>query len=343
MNFFTPRLGIDLGTANTLVFVPGKGVVIEEPTVVAVMEVSNKIVAIGKEAKDMIGKTPDSLIVYRPLKDGVIADHRVTEAMLRYFMNKALGKYSFMRMKPDVLISVPSGVTGTEKRAVIEAATKAGARRPHVIRESILAAMGAGIDINEPRGRMIIDIGGGTTDIAVISLAGIVCSSSIKCAGDKFDQAILSYIRKTYDLDIGDQTAEEVKMKIGSAIALPPQEELAMDVKGRDAVTGVPCHVRITSNDIVTALTPELQKIIKAIRGVLEQTPPELASDILDNGIILTGGGSLLRNIATLIEKKTGGVKTVLSDNPPYAVALGTGHALAHFDSYFRSLNNKKY
>src|SRR3990172_11312127 len=250
MSLFVKKLGIDLGTANTLVFVPGKGIILNEPSVVAVSEQDNKILAIGVEAKDMIGKTPDNIIAYRPMKDGVIADYRVTEAMLRYFIDKSLGKWNIFR--PEVMISVPAGVTSTERRAVIEAAIKAGAKNAYVVKEPILAAIGAGIPIHESRGHMVVDIGGGTTDVAVISLGGIVSCNSVKCAGNKVDQAIADYIKKTFNLAIGDKTAEQVKIKIGSAI--PLEEELRMTIKGRDFIQGLPRSVDISTNEIVRAL-----------------------------------------------------------------------------------------
>lgn len=337
MGFFSKKIGIDLGTANTLVYVPNKGVVLIEPSVVAVSQTENKIVAVGKGAKDMIGKTPDDVIAYRPMKDGVIADYRITEAMLRYFINKALNGFNLF--KPDVMISVPAGVTSTERRAVIEAALKAGAKNAYVVKEPILAAIGAGISIQEAQGRMIVDIGGGTTDVAVISLGGIVCSTSVKCAGNKVDSAIIDYVKKTYNLSIGDQTAEEIKIKIGSA--LPIEDELAMKVKGRDFIAGLPRTVEIRTNEIVKAIDKELKLMIKAIKDVLEQTPPELASDIIDNGIIMSGGTSMLRNFPDLVERRTG-VKAVLADDAFYCVAKGTGVALNHLDTYKRSIFSKR-
>src|SRR5574343_238588 len=262
MAIFSKKLGIDLGTANTLVYFPGKGIVLNEPSVVAVSEQDNKILAIGFEAKDMIGKTPDSIITYCPMKDGVIADYRVTEAMLRYFINKALGKFNLF--KPDVMVSVPAGVTSTERRAVVEAAIRAGARNAYVVKEPILAAIGAGIPIHEAMGHMIVDIGGGTTDVAVISLGGIVAATSVKCAGNKIDYAITDYIKKTFNLAIGDKTAEEIKIKIGSAI--PVDEELAMNVKGRDLLPGRPRSVEIKTNEIVKAVAKDLREMIDAIK-----------------------------------------------------------------------------
>lgn len=337
MSFFSKKIGIDLGTANTLVFVPGKGIVVNEPSVVAVSLQDNRILAIGNEAKDMIGKTPDTIVAYRPMKDGVIADYRVTEAMLRYFITKALKKWSIV--KPDVLISVPAGVTGTERRAVIEAAIRAGARNAYVVKEPILAAIGAGIPIHESKGYMVVDIGGGTTDVAVISLGGIVCSTSVKCAGNKIDQAIIDYIKKTYNLAIGDQTAEEIKIKIGSA--LPVEEELSIKVKGRDFIAGLPRTVEIRTNEIVKAIDKELRTMIKAIRDVLQETPPELASDIIDNGIIMSGGSSILRHFPDLVERRTG-VKAVLAEDAFYCVVKGTGIALDHLDTYKRSIFTKR-
>lgn len=337
MGIFSRKLGIDLGTANTLVFLPGKGIVLNEPSVVAVSEQDNKIMAIGKKAKEMIGKTPESIIIYYPMKDGVIADYRVTEAMLRYFINKALGKFNIF--KPDVMISVPAGVTSTERRAVIEAALRAGAKSAYVVKEPILAALGAGIPIYESRGYIIVDIGGGTTDVAVISLGGIVASNSVKCAGNKIDQAIADYIKKTFNLAIGDKTAEEVKIKIGAAV--PLEEELRVTIKGRDFIQGLPRSAQIGTNEIVKAIDAELRQIIKAIKDVLQETPPELASDIMDYGIIMTGGTSQLRNLTDLVYRRTG-VKATLADEALFCVAKGTGHALEHLDVYKKVVLSKK-
>lgn len=337
MQIFSKKLGIDLGTANTLVFIPGKGIVLNEPSVVAVSEQDNKILAVGFEAKNMIGKTPESIIAYRPMKDGVIADYRVTEAMLRYFINKATGKFSFL--KPDVMVSVPAGVTSTERRAVVEAAIRAGAKNAYVVKEPILAAIGAGIPIHESKGHMVVDIGGGTTDVAVISLGGIVASTSVKCAGNKIDQAIADYIKKTFNLAIGDRTAEEVKIKIGAAV--PLEEELRVTIKGRDFIQGLPRSVQVGSNEIVKAIDFELKHIIKAIKDVLQETPPELASDIIDHGIIMTGGSSLLRNFSDLVYRKTG-VKATLAEDAIFCVAKGTGIALEHLDVYKKTILSKK-
>ncbi len=337
MSWFNPKLGIDLGTANTLVFVPGKGVVLNEPSVVAVSEQDNRILAVGLAAKAMIGRTPESIIAYRPLKDGVIADYRVTEAMLRYYINKALGKWNFWR--PEVMVSVPAGVTSTERRAVVEAAVKAGAKNAYVVKEPILAAIGAGIPIYEPKGHMIVDIGGGTTDVAVISLGGIVASTSVKCAGNRIDAAIADYIKKNFNLAIGDKTAEKIKIEIGSAVFM--DEELSAIVKGRDFLTGLPRGADIKTNEIVKAIAKELREIIRAIKDALQETPPELASDIIDQGIIMTGGSSQLRNFPELVYRRTG-VKAVLADEAMFCVAKGTGVALEHLDTYKKSIITKR-
>lgn len=337
MSFFSTKLGIDLGTANTLVFVPGKGVVLNEPSVVAVSEQDNKILAVGLEAKNMIGKTPESIIAYRPMKDGVIADYRVTEAMLRYFIDKALGKWNFW--KPEVLVSVPAGVTSTERRAVVEATVKAGARAAYVVKEPILGAIGAGIPIQEAMGHMIVDIGGGTTDVAVISLGGIVSSTSVKCAGNRIDTAIADYIKKTFNLGIGDKMSEDIKIKVGSAV--PLEEELTMTIKGRDFITGLPRTTEIKTNEIVKAIGKELREMIKAIKDVLQETPPELAADIIDRGIIMTGGSSQLRNLPELVYRRTG-VKAALAKDPLYCVVKGTGIALEHLDTYKKSIIAKR-
>ena len=337
MGFFSKKLGIDLGTANTLVFVPGKGSVLNEPSVVAVSEIDNKILAVGNDAKDMIGRTPDSIIAYRPMKDGVIADYRVTEAMLRYFISKALGKWNFI--KPEVMISVPAGVTSTERRAVVEAAIKAGAKSAYVVKEPILAAIGAGIPIHESRGYMIVDIGGGTTDVAVISLGGIVSCTSVKCAGNKIDAAIADYIKKKFSLAIGDKTAEEVKINIGAAVML--EEEFTMTIKGRDFIQGLPRTAQVSTNEIVKAIDAELKQMVRAIKDVLQETPPELAADIIDQGIIMTGGSSMLRSLPDLVYRKTG-VKARLADDALYCVVKGTGVALNHLDTYKKAIISKR-
>ena len=337
MAIFSKKLGIDLGTANTLVYLPGKGVVLNEPSVVAVSEQDNTILAIGIEAKEMIGKTPESIIVYRPMKDGVIADYRVTEAMLRYFITKTLGKYNLF--KPDVMVSVPAGITSTERRAVVEAAVKAGASNAYVVKEPILAAIGAGIPIHESKGHMIMDIGGGTTDVAVIALGGIVASTSVKCAGDKIDLAIADYIKKTFNLAIGDRTAEAIKIKIGAAI--PLEEELTITIKGRDFIQGLPRTSQISTNEIVRAIDKELRMMISSIKEVLSLTPPELSADIIDDGIIMTGGSSQLRNLADLIYRRTG-VKARVADEPLLCVVKGTGEALNHLETYKKTILSKR-
>ncbi|MBN2094376.1 MAG: rod shape-determining protein [Candidatus Zambryskibacteria bacterium] len=337
MAFLSKKLGIDLGTANTLVFVPGKGVVLNEPSVVAILLENNKILAVGNEAKTMIGRTPDAIVAYKPMKDGVIADYKVTEAMLSYYIKKAMGGWSFV--KPEVLISVPAGVTSTERRAVIEAAIKAGAKNAYVIKEPILAAIGAGIPIYEARGHMIADIGGGTTDVAVISLGGIVSSKSLKCAGNKIDDSIADYIKKTFNLAIGEKMAENTKIKIGSA--LPVDKEQSMVIKGRDLMSGLPRSVEVKTNEIVKAISKELREIIKTIKDVLQETPPELAADIIDQGIIMTGGTSSLQNLTELIFRRVG-VKTTLAKEPLYCVARGTGIALDHLTAYKRMIITKR-
>ena len=337
MSLFVKKLGIDLGTANTLVFVPGKGVVLNEPSVVAVSETDNKVLAVGLEAKEMIGRTPESIVAYRPLKDGGIADYRITEAMLRYYVNKALGKWNVF--KPEVLVSVPAGVTSTERRAVVEAAVKAGAKNAYVVKEPILAAIGAGIPIYEPRGHMVVDIGGGTTDVAVISLGGIVASTSVKCAGDKIDQAITDYVKKNFNLAVGDKMAEDIKIAIGSAVAVDKEESYA--VKGRDFLTGLPRTVQMGTNQVVAAIDAELKRIVKAIRDVFGNTPPELASDIIDYGITMTGGSSLLRNLPELVYRKTG-VRAQMADDPLFCVVKGTGIALEHLGTYKKSIISKR-
>lgn len=333
MKLFRKKLGIDLGTANTLVFVPGRGVVLCEPSVIAISEQDNKILAVGNDAKDMIGKTPESIIAYRPMKDGVIADYRVTEAMLKHYITKALGKWSFLR--PDVLISVPAGITSTERRAVVEAALKAGTRNAYVAKEPILAAIGAGIPIYESRGHMVVDIGGGTTDVAVISLGGIVASTSVKCAGNKLDVAITDFIKKSFNLAIGDRTAEQIKIKVASAV--PVDDEVTMLIKGRDYVTGLPRTAQVTTNEICRAIDKELRIMIKAIKDVLQETPPELAADIIDHGIIMTGGTSQLRSLPELVYRRTG-VRARLAEEPMLCVVKGTGEALEHLDVYKRAL-----
>ena len=332
------KIGIDLGTANTLVFVPKEGVVVNEPSVVAVSVEDNTVLAVGNEARDMIGRTPETIVAYRPLRDGVIADYRVTEAMLRYFINKASGRMRLFR--PEVMVSVPAGVTSTERRAVIEATVQAGAKAAYVVKEPVLAAIGAGIPINEPAGHMVVDIGGGTSDVAVISLGGIVASTSVKVAGNKLDQAIADYIKRNYNLAIGDRTAEDIKIRIGSAIAMD-DERLVMEIKGRDLMSGLPKIIEIHSVEVTDAIADELDEIIRAIKSVLHETPPELAADIMDKGIVMTGGGALLRNIGTLVFQETG-VPVYIAEDALLCVAKGTGIALEHLDVYKRSIMSKR-
>jgi rod shape-determining protein MreB len=337
MPLLKKKLGIDLGTANTLVYVPKKGVVLNEPSVVAVSQEDNKIMAVGDEAKTMIGRTPDNVVAYRPMKDGVIADYRVTEAMLRYYIDKALGRWTIT--KPEVLVSVPAGVTSTERRAVVEATIRAGAKNAYVVKEPVLGAIGAGIPIHEAAGHMIVDIGGGTTDVAVISLGGIVASTSVKCAGNRIDYAIADYIKKTFNLAVGDKTAEDIKIHVGSAITL--EEEDSIMIKGRDYVSGLPRSVEIKTNEITKAINQELKEVIRAIRDVLQETPPELSSDIIDKGVIMTGGSSQLRNLSELVYRRTG-VQCHLADDAMLCVAKGTGIALDHLETYKRSIIAKR-
>ena len=335
---FVRKIGIDLGTANTLVFVPKQGVVVNEPSVVAVSVDDNTVLAVGNEARDMIGRTPETIVAYRPLRDGVIADYRVTEAMLRYFISKASGSMRLFR--PEVMVSVPAGVTSTERRAVIEATVQAGAKAAYVVKEPVLAAIGAGIPINEPAGHMVVDIGGGTADVAVISLGGIVASTSVKVAGNKLDQAIADYIKKNYNLAIGDRTAEDIKIRIGSAVPVD-DERLVMEIKGRDLMSGLPKTIEIHSVEVTEAIADELDEIIRAIKSVLHETPPELAADIMDKGIVMTGGGALLRNIGALVLQETG-VPAHIADEALLCVAKGTGIALEHLDVYKRSIMSKR-
>lgn len=331
------QLGIDLGTANTLVFVPGQGIIIQEPSVVAVSKPDNKVLAIGKEAKEMAGKTPADIVVYRPLKDGVIADYRVTQAILRYFINKACGFWRFL--KPDVLVSVPAGSTSTERKAVIDAAREAGAKNTFVVKEPVLAALGAGVPINTASGNMIVNIGGGVAEIAVISLGGVVTWKSIRVAGDKLNQAIIDYLKKKYNLIIGEKTAEELKIKIGSVMPLPEKEKLTLEIRGQDIVESLPKNLVVSSNDIAVAVQPHLKEIIQAIKDVLRETPPELAADIVEKGMILTGGGALLRQLDELILKTTG-VPAYVADEPLLCVAKGTGIILNNLAIYKRSIQS---
>ncbi|OGN01759.1 MAG: rod shape-determining protein [Candidatus Yanofskybacteria bacterium RIFCSPLOWO2_02_FULL_43_10] len=331
------KIGIDLGTTNTVVFIPKKGIIINEPSVVAISILDNKIMSVGNLAKEMIGRTPDSIIVSKPLIDGAIADYRVTGAMLRYFIKRAGGFLSFV--KPEVLISVPAGINSTEKRAVIEAALNAGAKAVYLVKEPVLAAIGAKISINSPAGNMILNIGGGTTEIAVISLGGIVTWKSVRIGGNKLDQAIVEYIKKKHGLAIGERTAELLKISIGSAMKVPEEEKI--NIRGRDLATGYPKTIEITTNEITEAITEQLREIVQIIKSVLEITPPELCSDIMDKGIHISGGGALLKNIDKLITKVTG-VPATIADDPLFCVARGTGIVLENLDIYKRNVLAKR-
>jgi rod shape-determining protein MreB len=330
---FVKKIGIDLGTTYSLVHVPGRGIVINEPSVVAVSSGDRSVLAVGEEAKEMLGRTPDTIVALRPLKDGVIADYRTTEAMLRYFINKALGGIRFF--KPEVMIAVPAGITSTERRAVIDATIAAGAKAAYIIKEPIAAAIGANIPIGSASGHMIVDMGGGTSEVAVISLGGIVANTSVRIGGNKLDAAIMDFIRKKYGLAIGEQTAEEVKKTIGSAMYM--EDKLSMDVRGRDMVSGLPKTVTVTSDDVTEAIQNELEGIIHAIKSVLQVTPPELSADVIDKGMVLSGGTSLLRNIDKLFAQATG-VSAYLADDALLCVARGTGIALDNLESYKRSI-----
>jgi len=331
------RVGIDLGTANTNVYLPGKGVVITEPTVVAYDEHSQKIIAVGKEAKEMIGKTPEEIKIYRPLKEGVIADYKATLAILRYFLSKLkIAKF----IKPILVVSVPAGITSTEKRAIIDAGLEAGAKEVYPIKEPILAALGAEMPIQSPLGNMIVNIGGGTTEIAVISLGGVVSFESLKIAGDKMDEAIKEYLRRKFNLAVGDKTAERIKMEIGSAIMKHNNNHdnsLFMEVSGVDLITGLPKQIKLYSYQVAESLQKDLKEIINSIKRVLSETLPELVADIMEHGMLVSGGGALLKNIDILISQNTG-VKASIADDPLYAVARGTGKVLEKIDVYTKLL-----
>ena len=315
-------IGIDLGTSSILVYIKGKGVVLHEPSVVAIDQNTNKFLAVGEDARNMIGRNPGNIIAIRPLKDGVISDYNITQRMIKYFIQKSLGKTIF---KPRVIICVPSGITEVEKRAVVEATIQSGAIKTYLIEEPIAAAIGAGIDITEPDGNMIIDIGGGTTDVAVISLGGIVVSRSIKVAGDDCDEAITKYIRKRYNMMIGERSAEELKISIGCAY--PRETEEYKDIRGRNLLTGLPVNVTVSSTDMLEALRETIQEIVDTVHIVLERTPPELSADISDKGILMTGGGALLYGIDKLIKEKTG-IEVIIAEDPISCVAIGTGKSL---------------
>jgi len=330
---FGSEIGIDLGTASVLVYIKGKGIVLQEPSVVAIDRNTDRVLAVGYEARKMLGRTPGNIVAIRPLRDGVISDYEVTERMLRYFINKTCGRKRFF--KPKIIICVPSGVTEVEKRAVIDATVEAGGGKTFLIEEPIAAAIGAGLDITKPDGNMVIDIGGGTTDIAVISLGGIVVSRSIKVAGDKFDEAIIKYMRKAHNLLIGERTAEELKIEIGTAFTRA--QAVKMDCRGRDLITGLPKNIHVSSEEMEDALREPVHAICDAVHAVLEKTPPELASDISSRGIVMTGGGALLFGLNKLIEKKTG-IPTYIAEDAISCVAKGTGLSLEHLDVLEKSM-----
>jgi len=330
---FIKKIGVDLGTTYTLVHLPGKGIVINEPSVVALSITDKKILAVGDDAKEMIGRTPDTIVASRPLKDGVIAEYKTTEAMMRYYINKALGGVRFFR--PEVMVAVPAGITSTEKRAVVDATMAAGAKAAYIIKEPIAAAIGANIPIGSASGHMVVDMGGGTSEVAVISLGGIVSNTSVRIGGVKLDHAIQEFIRRRYNLAIGERTAEEIKIEIGSAMYL--DNPLKMEIKGRDLVSGLPKILEITSDDVTEAIKNELEGIVGAVKNVLHKTPPELSADVMDKGMVLTGGTALLRNMDKLFSQATG-VPAYVADDALLCVAKGTGIALDNLDAYKRSI-----
>ncbi len=334
---FSKKIAIDLGTTNIRVHLQGRGIIAQEPSIVIISDQKN-IMAIGEEAKVMLGKTPEMISAHQPLQDGAIADYRVTEGMLRHFINKAVGR--FRLINPEVMISVSAGITSTERRAVIDAAISAGAREAYLIKHPLAAAIGANIPLSEPLGNFIVDIGGGTTEVAVLSLGGIVVSESVRVGGNKFDESIIEYMRKQYGLSVGPRTAEEIKINVGSAI--PLKEPMKMNIRGRDLVSGLPKVIEVNTNDVVKAITDELEKIILAIKKVLEQTPPELSADIIDHGIVLSGGGAQLRHLAELISRHTG-VPTIVVEEPMLCVVRGVAVALENLESYKRSLIGSKH
>ncbi|OVE73659.1 rod shape-determining protein [bacterium B13(2017)] len=325
LGFLSNDMGIDLGTANTLVYLRGKGIVLSEPSVVAVQEGTSKVMAVGEGAKAMLGRTPSNIIAIRPLRDGVIADFNITENMLRYFIKKAHGESTLFQPRPRIVIAVPTGITEVEKRAVIESAQRAGAREVHLIQEPMAAAIGVGLPVENPSGNMIVDIGGGTTEVAIVSLAGVVSSKSVRIAGDELTVAIVQYMKRTYNLMIGERTAEEIKIKIGSASPLP--EELSMEVKGRDLIAGLPKTLTINSEEIREALAETVATIIEAVRITLERCPPEIAADLVDKGLWLAGGGALLKGLDRLLMEETA-LPVQIAEDPLSAIALGTGRVL---------------
>jgi len=333
MGLFVTKIGIDLGTANTLVHVPGKGIVLNEPSVVAISLNDRQILAVGEEAKEMLGRTPDTIVASRPLREGVIADYKTTEAMLKYFINKAVGNIRLFR--PEVMVAVPAGITSTERRAVIDATIAGGAKAAYIIKEPIAAAIGANIPIGSASGHMIIDLGGGTSEMAIISLGGIVANTSVRIGGNRFDIAIMEHIRRKYNLAIGERSAEEIKIGIGSALYL--QKKMSMEVRGRDMISGLPRTITASSDDVTEAIQTELEGIIASVKSVLQSTPPELSADVIDKGIVLSGGSSLLRNLDRLIAQATG-VPAYTADEPLLCVVKGTGVALENLESYKRSI-----
>ncbi len=333
---FIRKIGIDLGTTNTLVFLPNRGIVINEPTAVALRKPDNSVLAVGAEAKEMVGRTPDDIVTYKPLKDGVIAEYYITQAMLKYFISKSVGSFNVFR--PEVVISVPAGITSTEYRAVMNAAKEAGAKEVYLVKEPLLAALGAGIPIHSAEGNMIVNIGGGTTEVAVISLGGIVTWASVRVAGNRFDQSISDYVKKKYGLAIGDTTAENIKIAIGTA--LPNRAKTEMKIRGRDLASGLPKDLLVNSNEIAEAVNPHLVDIMSAVQSVFNVTPPELAADIMEKGIILSGGSSQLRDLEEFF-KRSLGVTAYVAEEPILCVAKGTAIILNHLDVYKRTLLNK--
>jgi len=334
---FIRKIGIDLGTTNTIVFLPDRGIVINEPTVVALRKPDNTVLAVGAEAKEMVGRTPDDIVTYRPLKDGVIAEYYITRAMLKYFISKSIGAFNVFR--PEVVISVPAGITSTEYRAVMNAAKEAGAKEVYPVKEPLLASLGASIPIHSAEGNMIVNIGGGTTEVAVISLGGIVTWASLRVAGNRFDQSIADYIRKKYGLAIGDTTAENIKITVGTA--LPNRNKMEMKIRGRDLPSGLPKDLMISSNEVAEAVNPHLVDIMNSVQSVFNVTPPELAADIMEKGIILSGGSSQLRDIQEFF-KRSLGVSAYVAEDPILCVAKGTATVLNHLDVYKRTLLSKR-
>ena len=330
---FLKKIGIDLGTTNVRVYVPKRGIIINEPSVVAISTIDKKILAVGREAKDMLGRTPDTIVALRPMKDGVIAEYRTTEAMLRYFINKALSGIKLFR--PEVMVAVPGGITSTERRAVIDATIAAGAKAAYIIKEPIVAAIGADIPIGSPSGHMIIEMGGGTLEAAVLSLGGIVSSASVRVGGNKLDSSIQEYVRRRYNVAIGERTSEDIKIQIGSALYL--NEKLTIDVTGRDMVTGLPKTITVTSHDVTEAIQNCLEQMVSTIKEVLHNTPPELSADVMEKGMVVSGGTSQLRNLAELFAEATG-VPCMMAEDPALCVAKGTGVALENLESYKRSI-----